>query len=96
MFEKLKKIFAWIGAFFSAAVAVLASVFIGKRIGNDRTNAGAMGTIKDEFEKTRSECAEIGKYQSESGAIIADTKSIIDDCKSIIDDVEKRNTKRKN
>lgn len=96
MIEKIKKIFAWIGAFCTAAIAVLVGFFFGKRNGNYRTDAGAMGTVKDEFKTAGSECAELGKYQSESGAIIAESKSIIDDCKSIIDEVEKRNSKRKN
>ena len=94
MNEKIKTFFACIGGFFSAAVAVLVGIFIGRR--NNNADGGAMGKVQAELDKTATECERIENYQSESRNIIEECKSIVRDSQSIIAEVERRNSQRKN
>lgn len=94
MNEKIKNFFACIGGFFSAAVAVLVGIFIGRR--NNNADGGAVGKVQAELDKVTDECEQLGNYQSESSEIIADSQSIIAECNDIIEEVERRNSKAKN
>lgn len=89
MNEKIKNFFACIGGIFSAALAVLFGIIIGKRKCDSDKNG--MAAVKDAHCNIGSELGKIGGDISETRRINKENRNAIAKCKSIIDSVEKRN-----
>lgn len=81
MNEKIKTFFACIGGFFTAAIAVLVGIFIGKNSGRNKSDDDGVATVEDQL-------TELERNQRTE-------RQIYSDIGELFATIEKRNAEKK-
>lgn len=81
MNEKIKNVFACIGGFFTAALAVLVGIFIGKNRGRNKSDADGVATVEEQH-------TELERNQRTE-------RQIYSDLGELFTTIEKRNAEKK-